>query len=172
MIYKGWFGTIMKNTFNSKKCSCKTLLILSLATVFLLFFSTIVISDSRKCCKKTYTYHVSEQHKNNSFKNRIAYKNKHKQKRKFDKLSPEEKAGLRKRYKEWRSLPQKDKEMLRRRKNMWDSMSPQDRHYYIRRHKQWKKMTPEERRHLRYKLEHFGNLTPKEQYQIRKRFAE
>ena len=161
----------MKNTFNSKKYVCKTLQVLALAYVFLMFFSAIAISSHQTRCEKANIYYQPEQNRDIFFNdNWLAKKNKHKQKNKFDTLSPEEQADLKEKYERWQSLPQKDKETLRHRENMWKNMSPQDKQRYLHRHKQWQKMSPEERRRLRDKLEHFDELPLQEQHQIRQRF--
>ena len=160
-----------KHMFNSKKYICTTLRVLALATFFLMFCSAITISAYQTRCKKANIYYPPEPHKDNFFNNNLtAKRNKHKQKNKFDNLSPEEQADLKEKYERWLTLPQKDKEMLRHRKNKWKSMSPQDKRHYIHRHKQWQKMPPEERRRMRNKLEHFDDLSLQEQNQIRQQF--
>jgi len=162
---------MMKNMFNSKKYVCKTLWILALAYVFLMFFSATAISAHHTRCKKKVAYHEPDQYKDHFFNNNwIAKRGQHKQKNKFDNLSPEEQADLKEKYERWRTLPQKDKEMLRHRENMWKNMSPQDKQRYLHRHKQWQEMSPEERRRLRDKLEYFEDLPQQEQNQIRQRF--
>jgi len=161
----------MKHMFNSKKYVCKTLQVLALATVLPMFFSTIAMSAPQTRCKKKVAYHEPDQYKDHFFNNNwIAKMGQHKQKNKFDNLSPEEQADLKKKYEKWRTLPQKDKDRLRHRKDKWKSMSPQDKQHYINRHKQWQQMTPEERSRMRHKLEHFEDLSQQEQNQIRQRF--
>lgn len=162
----------MKYTFNSKNYICNALWLSTLFYVFAIFFLTSATCYSQPHGKKRAACNVFENDEPGFSNNLIAYRNKHKQKRKFDELSPDKKAELKKRYEEWRSLPKEEKEKIRKRKEMWNKMNHQEKKHYQRRHKQWKKMKPEVRKRLRNKLEQFENLSPKEQHRIRQIFAD
>ena len=158
--------------FNLKNHICKALWLSITFFIVAIFFSTTATCYSQSSGKKAAVWNTLENYDKSFSNNLIAYKNKHKQKNKFDKLSPAQKAELRKRYNEWRLLPKEEKEKIRKRKDMWYNMSPQEKKRYLHRYKQWKKMKPEERRRLRNKLEQFKNLSPDEQYRIRQLFTD
>jgi len=94
-------------------------------------------------------------------------KNYHKR---YDRLTPEEKTQLKRRYQEWESLPEEKQQMLRRRMERYEQLPPQERERFQERYRQLKKLPPDERSMIREKLRKWDNLTPQEQDQIRQRF--
>ncbi len=91
-------------------------------------------------------------------------------KKRYDRLSPEEKTRLKRRYQEWESLPEQKQQMLRRRMKKYEQLPPQERERFKQRHRQLKKLPPDERYMIREKLRKWDRLSPEEQEQIRQRF--
>jgi hypothetical protein len=85
-------------------------------------------------------------------------------------LSPEEKARLRNRYRQWQSLPPERQQDLRRRMERWKELPPADRELLRRRYQQWQQFPPEERQRMRDRLHRWNELPPDEQERIRQRF--
>lgn len=100
----------------------------------------------------------------------IASNHKQNKWRKYEDLSPEEKARLQKKYKEWKSLPPQKRKVLRQRMDRLKAMPPEDRERYKQRFDQWQKLSPEERRKIRQKLQKWDHLPPEEKKKIRRRF--
>lgn len=88
----------------------------------------------------------------------------------YENLSPEDKARLRNRYREWESLPPEKREDLRRRMEKWKELPPEDRELLRKRHEQWQELSPQERQRLREKLDRWNELPAEEQERVRQRF--
>ena len=88
----------------------------------------------------------------------------------YNRMSPEEKRIIKKRYQEWESLPEYKQQMLRRRMEKYKQLPPQERERFRQRHRQLQKLPPEERYKIREKLRKWDSLSPEEQEQIRQRF--
>ncbi len=88
----------------------------------------------------------------------------------YNRMSPEEKRILKKRYQEWESLPEYKQQMLRHRMEKYKQLPPQERERFRQRHRQLQKLPPEERYKIREKLRKWDSLPPEEQEQIRQRF--
>ena len=91
-------------------------------------------------------------------------------KKRYDRLSPEEKIRLKRRYQEWESLPEEKQQMLRRRMEKYEQLPPQERERFQQRHRQLQKLPPDERYMIREKLQKWDRLSPDEKEQIRQRF--
>lgn len=90
--------------------------------------------------------------------------------KRYDRLSPEEKIRLKRRYQEWESLPEEKQQMLRRRMEKYEQLPPQERERFQQRYRQLEKLPPDERYMIREKLRKWDSLSPEEQDQIRQRF--
>lgn len=90
--------------------------------------------------------------------------------KKYNRLSPEEKTMLKKRYQEWESLPEQERQILRRRMEKYKRLPPQERERFRQRHQQLQKLSPDERYMIREKLQKWDRLSPDEKEQIRQRF--
>jgi len=88
----------------------------------------------------------------------------------YNRMSPEEKRILKKRYQEWESLPEHKQQMLRHRMERYKQLPPQERERFRQRHRQLQKLPPGERYEIREKLRKWDSLSPEEQEQIRQRF--
>jgi len=88
----------------------------------------------------------------------------------YNRLSPEEKNRLKRRYQEWESLPEEKQQMLRRRMEKYEQLPPQERERFQQRYRQFEKLPPDERFMIREKLRKWDSLPPEEQEQIRQRF--
>jgi hypothetical protein len=88
----------------------------------------------------------------------------------WERLSPEEKTKLRKKYEEWQSLSPEEKEKIRRRMKRLNKMSPQERKTYQQLHRKWRHLPPEDRKQLQKELNDWENLTPQQQEDIRRQF--
>jgi hypothetical protein len=88
----------------------------------------------------------------------------------FNNLSPEERARMQRRYREWEALPPEQRDTMRRRMEEWNRMPPQDRNRYQQRYQQWEQMSPQERRTLEENLQRWDSLSPQERDSIRRRF--
>jgi hypothetical protein len=85
-------------------------------------------------------------------------------------LSPEEKARLRNKYRQWESLPPAKQEDLRRRMERWKQLPPGDQELLRKRYQQWQQFSPEERQRIRDKLNRWNELPPDEQERVRRQF--
>jgi hypothetical protein len=85
-------------------------------------------------------------------------------------LSPEEKAGMDRKFREWRSLPPEKQELLRRRMKRWNELPPEDRSLYKQRFQQWQRLSPEEQERIRERLKKWKALPQEEKEEIRRRF--
>ena len=90
----------------------------------------------------------------------------------YNRMSPEEKSMLKKRYQEWESLPEHKQQMLRRRMEKYKRLPPQERERFQHRHRQLQKLPPDERYRIREKLQKWDRLSPDEKEQIRQRFRD
>jgi len=88
----------------------------------------------------------------------------------YNRMSPEEKRILKKRYQEWESLPENKQQMLRHRMEKYKQLPPQERERFRQRHRQLQKLPPDERYKIREKLRKWDSLPPEEREQIRQRF--
>jgi len=88
----------------------------------------------------------------------------------YNRLSPEEKTMLKKRYQEWESLPEYKQQMLRHRMEKYRQLPPRERERFQKRHRQLQKLPPDERYKIREKLRKWDSLPPDEKEQIRQRF--
>ena len=88
----------------------------------------------------------------------------------YNRMSPEEKTMLKKRYQEWESLPEHKQQMLRRRMKKYEQLPPQERERFQQRHRQLQKLPPDERYRIREKLQKWDRLSPDEKEQIRQQF--
>lgn len=88
----------------------------------------------------------------------------------YNRMSPEEKTILKKRYQEWESLPEYKQQMLRHRMEKYKQLPPKERERFQQRHRQLQKLPPDERYEIREKLRKWDSLPPEEQEQIRQRF--
>lgn len=88
----------------------------------------------------------------------------------FQNLTPEEKARIRQKQREWESLPPERREMLRRRMEQLKQLPLQDRELFRRRFNQWQELSPQERRGIRNNLDKWDRLSPREQEKIRRKF--
>ena len=86
--------------------------------------------------------------------------------KKYNRLSPEEKTMLKKRYQEWELLPEQKQQMLRRRMEKYKQLPPQERERFQQRHRQLQKLPPDERDMIREKLQKWDRLSPDEKEQI------
>ena len=90
----------------------------------------------------------------------------------YQNLTPEEKAVLRRKYREWQSLPPEEKRALRHRMEQWRTLPDDERRLYRHRYDQWQQLSPKERQGLRKKLDNWKNLSPDEKEYIKRRFKE
>ncbi|MEJ2659056.1 MAG: DUF3106 domain-containing protein [Desulfobacterales bacterium] len=105
------------------------------------------------------------------FKRRITYLILTKDyRRRYEHLSPEEKAMLRRRMEEWKSLPPERRRILRHRMERYKRLQPRERHRFRQWYHQLQTLPPDERHMIREKLHRWESLSPSEKEQIRKRF--
>lgn len=90
----------------------------------------------------------------------------------YKNLSPEQKAKLRKKLKEWKSLPPEKRKRLRKKMQELEKMPPEARQLYHQRFKQWQNLPAAERNLIRKNLENWNNLSPREKENIRRRFKD
>jgi hypothetical protein len=90
----------------------------------------------------------------------------------YQNLTPDEKARLKRKYREWRSLPHEEQRALRHRMEQWRTLPDKERQLYKQRYDQWQQLSPKEQEGLRKKLENWDNLSPSEKDYIRKKFKE
>lgn len=85
-------------------------------------------------------------------------------------LSPDEKAGLKKKIKKWKSLPPEKQNVLRHRMDQLKKLPPESRKLYKKRFDQLQKLSPQERQRIQKKLDNWDSLSPREKEEIRQRF--
>jgi hypothetical protein len=85
-------------------------------------------------------------------------------------LTPEDKARLQERLREFRSMPPERRHDIIQRFEQWKSLPPQERELYKRRFEQWKSLPREDQLRLRQKLKEPEKLTPQEKEELRKKF--
>jgi len=88
----------------------------------------------------------------------------------FQRLSPEEKARLKKKLEEWKSLPPEKQTEMRQRMDHLKKMPPEARSLYQQRFQQWQRLSPAEQDRIRRQLENWNSLSPEEREQVRQRF--
>ncbi|MGE0086657.1 MAG: DUF3106 domain-containing protein [Desulfococcaceae bacterium] len=88
----------------------------------------------------------------------------------FQKLSPEEKARLKKKLEEWKSLPPEKQAEMRQRMDNLKKMPPEARTLYQQRFKQWQRLSPSEQNQIRRQLENWDSLSSGEKEQVRQKF--
>lgn len=91
-------------------------------------------------------------------------------KRGYNKLSPEEKKMLKRKYRQWQSMPEERQEILRQRMEKWKQLPSEEREHMQERFQQWQKLPPEERERTREKLRKWNALPPEEKEQILQKF--
>ena len=92
--------------------------------------------------------------------------------RNYNRLSPQEKTMLQRRFKEWESLPPERKRILRHRMEEYNRLPSRERNLLRQRYRRLQKLTPDERNRIQEKLRRWNTLSPGEKEQIRKRFRE
>ncbi len=85
-------------------------------------------------------------------------------------LTPEDKARLQERLREFRSMPPERRQDLIQRFEQWKSLPPQERELYKRRFEQWKSLPREDQLRLRQKLKEPEKLTPQEKEELKRKF--
>jgi len=85
-------------------------------------------------------------------------------------LTPEDRARLQERLREFRSMPPERRHDIIKRFEQWKSLPPQERELYRRRFEQWKSLPREDQLRLRQKLKEPEKLTPQEKEELRKKF--
>ncbi|MEZ4528198.1 MAG: DUF3106 domain-containing protein [Desulfobacterales bacterium] len=100
----------------------------------------------------------------------LAFSNPEMSPEEFQKLSPEEKARLKKKLEEWKSLPPEKQAEMRQRMNHLKKMPPEARRLYEQRFQQWQRLSPAEQNQIRQQLENWDSLSPEEKERVRQRF--
>jgi len=100
----------------------------------------------------------------------LAFNNPEMSPEEFQRLSPEEKARLKKKLEEWKSLPPEKQAEMRQRMDHLKKMPPEARSLYQQRFQQWQKLSPAEQNRIRRQLENWNSLSPEEREQVRQRF--
>ena len=90
--------------------------------------------------------------------------------KRYQGLSPDDKAGLREKERRWQSLPPEERQEMRRRMERYRELPPQDQERYQKRYQQWHSLPPEDRNQIRDRLRNWDSLSPQEQQEIRQRF--
>jgi hypothetical protein len=90
--------------------------------------------------------------------------------KKYQGLSPDDKAGLREKSQRWQSLPPEERQEMRRRMERYRELPSQDQERYQKRYHQWQSLPPEDRNQIRDRLRNWDSLSPQEQQDIRQRF--
>ena len=180
---------MMEHNYRSLKGFNIYVTVLTLALVILFFFPALSLGRSKKPnrghrLQDTQNYHKKMRSKD---RNDFTLPDKHRSyapsnrrgsypllsknyKKRYNRLSPEEKRMLKKRYQEWESLPEHKQQMLRRRMKKYEQLPPQERKRFKQRHRQLQKLPPDERYRIREKLQEWDRLSPDEKEQIRRRF--
>lgn len=100
----------------------------------------------------------------------LAFSNPEMSPEEFQKLSPEEKARLKKKLEEWKSLPPEKQAEMRQRMDYLKKMPPEARRLYEQRFQQWQRLSPAEQNQIRQQLENWDSLSPEEKERVRQRF--
>ena len=93
-----------------------------------------------------------------------------KNRERYERLPPEEKAHLRKKLREWQSLSPEEQQKMRRKLDRLNRMPPESQKLYQKRFKQWQKLSPQERQQIRRQLKDWDSLSGEEKRSIRGRF--
>jgi len=180
---------MMKHNYRSLKEIKSYVTVLTLMMLILISFPALSWSGSngsnRGVCfqdAQTYDQKLQKRHRNafnfpdkhwfyapSNRKNSCLLLSKNYRKR-YDRLSPEEKTMLKRRYQEWESLPEYKQQMLRRRMKKYQQLPPRERERFKQRHRQLQQLPPDERYNIREKLQKWDRLSPEEKEQIRQRF--
>jgi len=180
---------MMKHNYRSLKEFKPYVTVLTLMMLILISFPALSWSGSngsnRGVCfqdAQTYDQKLQKRHRNafnfpdkhwfyapSNRKNSCLLLSKNYRKR-YDRLSPEEKTMLKRRYQEWESLPEYKQKMLRRRMKKYQQLPPRERERFKQRHRQLQQLPPDERYNIREKLQKWDRLSPEEKEQIRQRF--
>ncbi|MEE4358391.1 MAG: DUF3106 domain-containing protein [Desulfococcaceae bacterium] len=88
----------------------------------------------------------------------------------YEKLSPAEKARLKKKLEEWQSLPPEKQAEIRQKMKRLKKMPPEARQLYQRRFRQWQRLSPAEQQQTLRQLENWDSLSPEERQRVRQRF--
>ena len=180
---------MMEHNCRSLKKIKPYIIVLTLILVILVFLPALSWSRSKRLNRdnrfqdaQTYDQKIQKRHRNgfNLPDKRWSYAPSNRRgsypllsknyKKRYDRLSPEEKSMLKKRYQEWESLPEHKQQMLRRRMKKYEQLPPQERERFKQRHRQLQKLPPDERYRIREKLQKWDRLSPDEKEQIRQRF--
>lgn len=100
----------------------------------------------------------------------LAFNNPEMSPEEFQRLSPEEKARLKKKLEEWKSLPPEKQAEMRQRMDNLKKMPPEARTLYQQRFQQWQRLSPAEQTQIRRQLENWDSLSPEEKERVRQRF--
>jgi Protein of unknown function (DUF3106) len=180
---------MMEHNYRSLKELKPYVNVLTLVLVIIFFFPALSLSRSKKLNRDNHLQDTQNYHKNMRSKDRNDFilLDKHgdykplsrrspyplltkNYRNKYNRMSPEEKTMLEKRYQEWESLPEHKQQMLRRRMEKYKRLPPKERERFQQRHRQLKKLPPDERYKIREKLQKWDRLSPDEKEQIRQRF--
>ena len=180
---------MMERNYRSLKDLKSYVAVLTLVLVIIHFFPALSWSRSKKLNRvnplqdaQTYDQKIQRRHRNDfnlpdkhwsyapSTKRGFYLLLSKNYKKRYDRLSPEEKTMLKRRYQEWESLPEHKQQMLRRRMKKYEQLPPQERKRFKQRHRQLQKLPPDERYRIREKLQKWDGLSPDEKEQIRQRF--
>ncbi|AQU99517.2 hypothetical protein B2D07_01120 [Desulfococcus multivorans] len=93
-----------------------------------------------------------------------------KSRERYERLSPEEKAGLQKKLRQWRSLSPEEQQKMRRKMDRLNRMPPESQRLYQKRFKQWRELSPQERQRIKRQLKDWESLSGEEKRSIRGRF--
>lgn len=80
--------------------------------------------------------------------------------RKYQSLSPEEKARLNERMERFKSLPPEKRERLKNKYDKWNKMSPDERKEMRERSRKFRELTPEKRDYIRGRIKDIRKLPP------------
>lgn len=180
---------MMERNYRSLKKFKPYVTVLTLVLVILFSFPALSLSRSKRLNRENSFQDTQKYHKKMRSKDRddFTFLDKHRDyiplsrrssyplltknyRNKYNRMSPEEKAMLKKRYQEWESLPEHKQQMLRRRMEKYKRLPPQERERFQQRHRQLQKLPPDERYMIREKLQKWDRLSPDEKEQIRQRF--
>jgi hypothetical protein len=90
----------------------------------------------------------------------------------YQRLTPDEKSGLREKSQRWQSLPPEERQEMRRRMERYRELPPQDQERYQKRYQQWQSLPLEDRDRIRDRLRNWDKLSPQEQEDILQRFQQ
>lgn len=80
----------------------------------------------------------------------------------WERLSPEERQGLRQRYERWQDLSESQRQELSDRYRQLEALAPAERAALRDRFEAWRQLSPEERARMQRRLEHWRRLSPAE----------